>query len=525
MKNNSVIQEIVLNATNTICDPVKATLGTKGRTVLYDMYVSDMKKPTITKDGASIAKHIRSEDGYENLVISVLRESSLRTMLNAGDGTTTTCILAQYLITEGIKLLNSGVSYYELSRGIDEAVEAVKTYLYSNTRYVNDDLKMLQNIASISANDEKIGKLIYDIICEIGVFGNIQVEKSMLPETVVETTKGMKLQKGWIYPFTCTDLVSETFTAEDCYILVLNEEIKEWGVFYEYFKLLDGKPLLVFCDDTGDLMDKKIRTMFSTTRYPICFVENEGFGDKREIMRDDLAVITGARVTNSYEPVDLDNLGYAQKVIVTPTSTSIIGGASFEDVVEERAEEIKKILEDDKTSGNTLLSNMSKVFFQRRLANFTGGVSVIKVGGKTEIEIKELKDRIDDAVLAVECAIREGISLGGGYTYLHCKKALERELKGVKENKQAYSLVLDAIEAPFKQLLINSDLFNQFSSIKQNILRKKGFDLRTGKFVKIEDYNVFDATAVLLEAIINASTVAKSLLSVKEIVYEGIRKI
>ncbi len=517
-------QETIMNAVNTLCDPVKATLGTKGRTVLYNMFIADENKPHVSKDGASIARHIISENGYENMVISVLRESSLKTMLSAGDGTTTTCILAQEFISKGYELMNSGVSYYEIAKGMDEAVKDIKDYLLSNTTYVNDNIEALKELASISANDENIGELIFGIIKEIGLLGNIKVEKSMLLKTKVDTIKGMKVHKGWLDPFMCNNIHKETFEADNVNILIVDGTIRDWNLFAEYFNALEQQPLLVFCDELSDAVAMKLKSFIATTKAPICFVKNDGYGDRREMIMEDVAIITGGTIINSITPFDLDNLGFAESVSAGKTSTSILGGDSYEKLVEEKIKEISELLESDRISSNTEMSNMEKLFYQRRLANYAGGVSVIHVGGRTEIEIKELKDRIDDAVLAVESAVRDGISYGGGYTFLKCKSELEKDMSNVKNNKQVYKMVLEAIESPFKQLLINSDQFSNFIHIKETMIaNNQGYDLRYNKFIPLESFKVFDATAVLMDALENSAAVAKSLLSVKELVYDGIR--
>ena len=522
MTNN---QETILKATNTICDVVKSTLGTNGRTVLFNTYIEERDKPGTTKDGATAAKYLRSEDPYENMVISILRESSLKTMLEAGDGTTTTCIIAQYLINKGIDLLNTNVSYYDIAKGIDAAVKDIVTYVTSNTTYVNDDLTMLKEIASTSSNDEAIGELIYNIISSIGVYGNIKVDKSAYNETKVETVKGFKMYKGWMDASMCNDYKNESFVADNCFVLVYDDELRDWNMVVDYMKAINGAPLLVFCEEVSSQILMKLRNVIASNKYPICLVYNDGYGDRKKILLEDISILTGATVLTPIDVFSPQHLGLAKKVIVGPNSTSVMGGNCIEEEVSDKIEEIRDILESNRVASSTELSNMEKLFHQRRLANYAGGVSVISVGGRTEIEMKELKDRIDDAVLAVECAVREGVSLGGGTTFLKCKKQLESKIESVTVNQDAYKLVLEAIEAPFKQLLINSDLYGQYNLIKTNILEGNSYDLRNDKYYSAKEYKVYDATAVLKEALLNASAVAKSLLSVKEMLFEGVRKI
>lgn len=517
-------QEIILKATNTICDAVKTTLGTKGRTVLYNSFMADENKPYITKDGATVAKNIRSADDYENLVISVIREASLKTMLTAGDGTTTTCVIAQHVINEGIKLLNSGISYYELSKEIDLAIKHIISFLKEHSIRVDDDLSILKEIATISANDESVGELIYDIVNDIGIHGNIEVKRSQLFETRVEKTKGIKTSKGWYNAFMVNNARKESFEAKECAILIITDDLRDFKVLEAYINYLEGTPLLVFCESISDQLLIRLQAYIEGVRYPICFVENDEYRDRKMMLCRDIAIITGARVITSHDRFDVDNLGYAEEVRVTEHNTAIIGGDINQEAADVEIERIKELLEGDRLNANTDLSNMEKRFYQKRLANYTGGMALIQVGGRTQVEMNELKDRIDDAVLAVESAIREGASIGGGYTFVNCKAALERNIKSSKIDKQGYRLILDAIEAPFKQLLINSDKYAELSTIRQKLLSNKGYDLRNNQFLPLKDYNVYDATAVLIDALVNGTAVGKSLLSVKELIYDGIKK-
>jgi len=518
-------QEIILKATNTICDAVKTTLGTKGRTVLFNTYIADENKPGVTKDGATVARNIRSADDYENLVISVVREASLKTMLSAGDGTTTTCIIAQHIINKGMELLNSGISYYELAKGIDCAVNNVLSSLKDRSISIENDLSILQEIATISANDEKVGELIYDIVNDIGIYGNIEVKRSQLFNTRVDKTKGIKTNKGWYNAFMVNNVKKESFEVKGCAILILTDDLRDFKVIEQYIAALEGMPLLVFCESISEQLLIRLQSYIEGVKYPICFVENDEYRDRKMLLCRDIAVITGGRVVCSYDNFDLDNLGYAEEVRVTEHNTAIIGGEINQEQANLEVERIKELLESDRLNANTDLSNVEKRFYQRRLANYTGGMALIQVGGRTQIEMSELKDRIDDAVLAVESAIREGVSIGGGYTFINCKKELESNLNNIKVNKQGYQLVLEAIEAPFKQLLINSEKYSEHSVIQEALLSGQGYDLRTNQFLPLKDFKVYDATAVLMDALVNGVSVGKSLLSVKELIYDGIRKV
>ena len=242
--------EKLLNGVNMLADTVKLTLGTKGRTVLFK---DDNNKPHITKDGVTVARYVMSEDNFENMVITVLREASMKTMLSSGDGTTTTMVLAQNLINEGTRLLSEGMSYYELGNQMDEGLKDVISYIKKNSLSIESKLELLQEVASISANDSKIGKFIYDIVKEIGLYGDIEVKSSQYSETRVDKTTGMKLHKGYIEPFMVNNIKESTFTATDVHVLIVEGVIRAMTDFGPYIEFLNGKPLVVFCDDISDI--------------------------------------------------------------------------------------------------------------------------------------------------------------------------------------------------------------------------------------------------------------------------------
>lgn len=510
--------ESILRGVNTLADTVKQTLGTKGRTILFN---DENNRTHITKDGVTVARHIMAEDSYENMIITVLREASLKTMKSSGDGTTTTMILAQYLINEGLKLLEEGISYYELSKQIDNAVNHVIDYINSKSIKIEDNPKLLKEIASISANDENIGKFIYSIVEDIGLYGNIEVKESQYSETRVDKTQGMKLHKGWIENFMVNDTREMSFKADNCHILIIDDVIQSMTDIDKYIQAVAGKPLVVFCNEISDMTLKQIEKMNQAIGPKTCFVTNDGHGDRKMLLMNDLAALTSAYVIGAKDPFKLDNLGFASQVKVDELYTSILGGKADNEMVQQLIEEIIEILSDDENADETIITPVDRKFHKKRLANLTGGVAVIHVGGKTQMEMKELKDRFDDAVLAVESAIKQGINIGGGSTYICCQKDLNRSFK--PELGRGYKLVLDALDSPFKQLLINADLFNQFEFYKNQLTKNYALDLRDNKLYKIKDakYTVYDPSSVLIDALVNASTVSKSLLSIKDILYDG----
>jgi chaperonin GroEL len=513
----SKLTETIIKGVNNIANTVKQTLGTKGRTILFN---DENNRVHVTKDGVTVARHVMSPDQYENMVITVLREASLKTMKTSGDGTTTTMILAQFLTLEGLKLLNEGFNYYEMSKQMDEAVSDVTKYIQSQSIKIEDNESLLREIAAISSNDEKLGDFIYSIIQDIGLYGDIEVKESEHQETRVDKTKGMKLHKGWMENFMVNDTREMMFAANDCYILIIDGTIQAVTDIDRYIKYLMGKPLIVFCNEISDITLSQFQKLISSTGVPLCFVQNDGYGDRKTLLMNDLAALTSAYVIDSTDDFNPDNLGFAATVKVGEWTTSITGGDSDTELVEEIIEEIKDILEEDENDDETMLTGVERKFHRKRLANLTGGVAVIHVGGRTKVEMKELKDRFDDAVLAVESAIKQGVNVGGGSTYLNCQKELSTSsgLKG-----RGYKLIIDSLEAPFKQLLVNADMITGYDFYKSELLNNKALDLRDGKLYDLSEksYRVFDPSSVLIDSLVNATSVAKSLLSMKNIIYDG----
>ena len=510
--------ETILKGVNRLANTVKQTLGTKGRTVLFN---DENNRAHITKDGVTVARHIFAEDDYENMVITVLREASLKTMKSSGDGTTSTMILAQYIITEGLRLLEEGVSYYEMRKQIDKSVKDVTNYILNDSIGIESNKGLLKEIAAISSNDEKIGEFIYSIVEEIGLSGDIEVKSSTYSETRVNKTKGMKLYKGWMENFMVNSTREMSFKADNCHILIIDDTIQAVTDIEGYIKHLRGKPLVVFCNDITDITLKQIQTFMQATGNPICFVNNDGHGDRRQLLMNDLAALTSAYVIEADSDFNPDNLGFANQVRVDEWYTSILGGKSDNELIDDLVGDIREILKENDDEDETLLSNVDRKFHKKRLANLTGGVAVIHVGGKTEMQAKELKDRYDDAVLAVESAIRQGVNVGGGFTYLNCQKALNKKFKD--SDGRGYKLILNSLDAPFKQLLTNAEKFNNFEYYKSQLTKGKALDLRDNKLYKLSDskYRVYDPSSVLIDALVNASAVAKSLLSIKDILFDG----
>jgi chaperonin GroEL len=326
----------------------------------------------------------------------------------------------------------------------------------------------------------------------------------------------MKLHKGWIENFMVNDVREMSFKADNCHILIIDDMIQSVSDIDKYIHALQGKPLVVFCDDITDITLKQFEKMIQALGPKICFVNNDGYGDRKLLLMNDLAALTSAYVIDAKSPFDINHLGFAEKIRVDEWYTSITGGKADLELVEQLVEEIKDTLADDAN-----LTHVERKFHKKRLANLTGGVAVIHVGGKTQMEMKELKDRFDDAVLAVESAIKQGVNVGGGSTYINCQKSLNKAFK--ESWGRGYKMVLSSLESPFKQLLINADLFNQFEYFKDSLTKGMALDLRDNKLYKLSEakYKVFDPSSVLIDSLVNASAVAKSLLSIKDILYDG----
>jgi len=508
----------ILKGVNLLADTVKQTLGTKGRTILFN---DENNRTHITKDGVTVARHIFSEDPYENMIITVLREASFKTMKSSGDGTTSTIILAQYIINEGLKLLEEGLSYYEMSRQIDSAVKDVVKYIKESSIKIEDNKELLREIAAISSNDEKLGDYIYSIVSEIGLYGDIEVKESQYSETRKIQTKGMKLHKGWMENFMINNPRELKFKANDCYVLIIDDVIQAITDIDQYIRFLNGKPLVVFCNEVTDITLSQIQKWMSTTGYPACFVHNDGHGERKQILMNDLAALTSAYVISAQDKFDPENLGFAGEIHVGEWHTSILDGDNDANMIDSIIYDIQEILDDDENDDETLITNVDRKFHKKRLANLTGGLAVIHVGGRTQMEMKELKDRFDDAVLAVGSAIKQGVNVGGGSTYINCQKFLRKSNK--TSQGRAYDLIVDSLDSPFKQLLTNADLSSKFGFYKSQLTKGKALDLRDNKLYALSKakYTVYDPSSVLIDSLTNASAVAKSLLSIKDILFDG----
>lgn len=508
-------QELLLKSVDEIVDNVKITLGTFGRTVLYN---NQDNKPHITKDGVSVARHILPNDGYKALITTVLKEAAEKTLRNAGDGTTTTLILAQAIIRAGVKELNQGMSFYEMAKQFDNAVKDIKEYI---TREISIPIEgqesILKEVASISANNDTLGSMIYDIIEDIGIHGHIDVRESQYSENKVDKFTGMKCGRGWMEGFMINDHKSKSYKALNPIVVVFEDMVRSLTDLIKYFKYAGvARPIVFFVDDVSDIVLKELKQIRELHSYDFCIIQHDGYGDRKYQLMDDLCAITGAWAVKATDELEEENIGGASEIIAGELYTTIVTNEDYynKDLVETIISEIKADIAKDIEDDEVLLSGVDRKWLRKRLANLTGGMATIHAGGRTEMEMREVKDRLDDAVLAVSAAVKEGVCYGGGYAFIKAKESLD------KNNHSCYNIVLTAIEEPFRQLLINADRINQYHNIKNQIITEDlKYDLRTASVY--ETTSVYDPVAVLFNALDNSVAVAKSLLSVQKIAYDG----
>ena len=493
-------KEDLIKGVNRIADVVKVTLGAKGKNVLFN---NRDGKPQITKDGITAARQVFSMNPFENMAIQIVREASEQTVKTSGDGTTTTIVLARYIINKGFELLKSGkISYYELSKQLDETKDIIISEIKDRSLAIEENFDKLLHVATISSSSENIGKFIYDIMEEIGIYGSIEVKSSNNTKDIIDKVKGIKVHKGFYAPHFVTDRLKLEYRMSDVHIVLIDDTVRSFQHdVLPYIELEPGRPILFFVNDIEPTTLQTIinNKIANPSMFNIMFVEHDGFGDRRIEIMNDIAAMTGATVGNAEA---YGEMGFAKEVIVNEDSTSILGGLMDEKIVDRLVEETQYKL------SNEELDDDQRKYYRRRLATLKGGVAVIHVGGMTEVEMKERKDRIDDAVEAVKSAIDRGISVGGGYTFIKIHNSLHIPHDGGK-------IVKNALLEPFKQLCTNADAnYEGWLTIISNH-KETGYDVIKNDVVPLNKYNVYDPTGVLIDSLSNAVAVAKSILSVE----------
>jgi chaperonin GroEL len=504
---------------DALANAVKVTLGPKGRNVIID---KKFGAPTITKDGVSVAKEIELVDPIENMGAQMLKEVASKTADIAGDGTTTATVLAQAIVTAGLKHVAAGANPMDLKRGIDKAVGAVVNNLHSQSASVGDDNQKIEQVATISANnDVTVGKLIAEAMGRVKKEGVITVEEAKGTETTVEVVEGMQFDRGYISPYFVTDAEKMEAVLENPYILIYDKKISSMKDLLPILEksVQTGRPLLIIAEDVDSealatLVVNKIRGSLR-----IVAVKAPGFGDRRKAMLEDIAILTGGQLISEergykLENADLTYLGRAEKVTIDKDNTTIVGGSGAKDDITARVNQIKAQME-------STTSDYDREKLQERLAKLAGGVAVLYVGAATEVEMKEKKDRVDDALHATRAAVEEGIVPGGGVAYIRAISALDG-FKGENDDETfGVNIVKRALEEPLRQIVANAG--GEGSIVIQKVKEGKadfGYNARTETYENLLSAGVIDPTKVTRVALENAASIAGMLLTTECVLSE-----
>lgn len=516
---NLEARDALKRGVDALANAVKVTLGPKGRNVVID---KKFGSPIITKDGVTVAKEIELKDPIENMGAQMLKEVASKTADVAGDGTTTATVLAQAMVTAGLKNVAAGANPMDLKRGIDKAVASVVEGLKKMSKKVGDDNQKIEQVATISANnDYAIGKLIAQAMAKVKKEGVITVEEAKGTETTVEVVEGMQFDRGYISAYFVTDVDKMQTVLENPLILIYDKKISNMK---ELLPILEkavqtGKPVLIIAEDVDSealstLVVNKIRGSLR-----VAAVKAPGFGDRRKAMLEDIAILTGGQLISEergykLETAELNFLGTAEKITIDKDNTTIVGGAGKKIDIVARVNQIKAQIE-------STTSDYDKEKLQERLAKLAGGVAVLYIGAATETEMKEKKDRVDDALHATRAAVEEGIVPGGGVAYIRAQDALDK-LKGENEDETTgMQIVKRALEEPLRQICANAGV--EGSIVVQKVREGKGdygFNARTEKYEKLYDAGVIDPTKVTRVALENAASIAGMLLTTECVLSE-----
>jgi chaperonin GroEL len=509
----------VLRGVELLSKAVKVTLGPKGRNVVID---KKFGSPTVTKDGVTVAKEIELADPYENIGAQLVKEVASKTNDAAGDGTTTATVLAEAVYKEGLKHVTAGANPIYLKRGIDKAVEAAVAELAKISKKVNDREEIRQ-VATVSANwDSAIGAIIADAMDKVGKDGTITVEEAKSIETTLDVVEGMQFDKGYLSPYFATNMEAQEAVLEDAYVLIHEKKISN---LQELLPLLQtvaksGKPLLVIAEEVegealAALVVNKIRGTLN-----VCAVKAPGFGDRRKAMLEDIAILTGGKCLTEdlgikLENVTVSDLGRAKRIVVDKENTTIVEGAGKSSDIQGRVKQIRRQIEET-------TSDYDREKLQERLAKLAGGVAVINVGAATESEMKEKKQRVEDALHATRAAVEEGIVAGGGVALLRTAKAVDATIASLEgDEKLGAQIIRRAVEAPLKQLCFNAGV--EGAVVVQQVLAAKGsngYNVATGQYEDLLKAGVVDPTKVTRTALQNAASIAGLLLTTEAIITE-----
>ena len=519
IKFNIKAREELKKGVDALADAVKVTLGPKGRNVIIE---KKFGAPHITKDGVSVAKEVELEDKFQNMGAQLVKEVASKTGDDAGDGTTTATVLAQAIINTGLKNVAAGANPMDLKRGIDKAVAKVVEGIKAQAQEVGDDFDKIENVAKISANnDEEIGRLIAEAMKKVKKEGVITVEEAKGTDTTVDVVEGMQFDRGYISPYFVTNTEKMECEMDSPFILLYDKKISTLKDMLPVLEAVSqtGRPLLIIAED----VDSEALTALVVNRLrgslKVCAVKAPGFGDRRKEMLEDIATLTGGVVISEEKGLKLDvttvdMLGKAEKISVNKENTTIVNGCGDKDSIASRVAQIKVQIE-------TTKSQYDREKLQERLAKLAGGVAVLYIGAPSEVEMKEKKDRVDDALSATRAAVAEGIVPGGGTAYIRCVAALE-SLKGANDDETTgIDIIRRAIEEPLRQIVYNAGL--EGAVIVQKVKDGEGdfgYNARTNKFENLFETGVIDPAKVTRVALENAASIAGMFLTTECVIAE-----
>ena len=521
IKFNSDARELLKSGVDQLANAVKVTLGPKGRNVVIG---KKFGAPQITKDGVTVAKDVELEDNFENAGAQLVKSVASKTGDDAGDGTTTATILTQAIVTEGLKNVTAGANPMDLKRGIDKAVAKVVDHIKATAEVVGDNYDKIEQVATVSANnDPEIGKLLADAMRKVSKDGVITIEESKTRETSIGVVEGMQFDRGYLSGYFVTDTDKMECDMENPYILIYDKKISNVKDFLPILQPAaeSGRPLLVIAED----VDSEALTTLVVNRLraglKICAVKAPGFGDRRKAMLEDIAVLTGGVVISEEKGLSLDKatlemLGTAKKVTISKDNTTIVDGAGEKEAIKDRVAQIKNEI-------GASTSSYDKVMLQERLAKLSGGVAVLYVGANSEVEMKEKKDRVDDALCATRAAMEEGVVVGGGTTYIRAQEAL-KDLKGENADEQTgINIVCRAIEEPLRQIIANAG--GEGAVVVNNVREGKGdygYNARKDVYEDLRAAGVIDPAKVSRVALENAASIAGMFLTTECLIVDKV---
>ena len=521
IKFNSDARELLKSGVDQLANAVKVTLGPKGRNVVIG---KKFGAPQITKDGVTVAKEVELEDNFENAGAQLVKSVASKTGDDAGDGTTTATILTQAIVTEGLKNVTAGANPMDLKRGIDKAVAKVVDHIKASAEVVGDNYDKIEQVATVSANnDPEIGKLLADAMRKVSKDGVITIEESKTRETSIGVVEGMQFDRGYLSGYFVTDTDKMECDMENPYILIYDKKISNVKDFLPILQPAaeSGRPLLVIAED----VDSEALTTLVVNRLraglKICAVKAPGFGDRRKAMLEDIAVLTGGVVISEEKGISLDKatlemLGTAKKVTISKDNTTIVDGAGEKEAIKDRVAQIK-----NEIAAST--SSYDKEKLQERLAKLSGGVAVLYVGANSEVEMKEKKDRVDDALCATRAAMEEGVVVGGGTTYIRAQEAL-KDLKGENADEQTgINIVCRAIEEPLRQIIANAG--GEGAVVVNKVREGKGdygYNARKDVYEDLRAAGVIDPAKVSRVALENAASIAGMFLTTECLIVDKV---